>query len=461
MKQLIRLIQWINPKQPLQRSRLLTARAHTAKPLNLARYLPLLSAMAVLVLLAVGCNEETNLGFEVLPPGDNVELQYSDTSTVRVFTLTDDSVRTAETSVSLLGSINDPVFGISRTELLTQITLPSTSVTDFDAIETIDSLVVFMSYVSDTISEADYYGDITQMQTIDVFRLQEDMVFDSAYYSNTPAENFIDPANPLMQLNYLPGGQDTAWQFTLPQQVVDDFQAGLSEGVFENSETFVDFFKGLCFRPQQVASGGSIVKFDLYSGESKMVMYYRTETDTLSSSFYFGIESARFNTFYHDHSATSFYDAINDTIQQDSVAYMQGLSGLRLKVELPYIQNFGKIAVNRAVLQVKAVEGAWVNTDFYPIPKNLVVVKLEDGEETGLDEYYSNGTYYSITYNDDDMAYNIDITWYIQRLLQDGDTGTDLIIKPSKTAINPDRAIITTGAHSNPMKLLITYTLIE
>ena len=72
------------------------------------------------------CEEDpTKIGNELLPSNDFVAIKSSDTLRVWSYTDFNDSTRTDNPFVSFLGQINDPYFGTTTTEFVTQIRLSS------------------------------------------------------------------------------------------------------------------------------------------------------------------------------------------------------------------------------------------------------------------------------------------------------------------------------------------------
>src|ERR1700739_4280276 len=67
------------------------------------------------------CNPNSGIGSNVLPAGDVINANFQDTSTVRVYTLLKDSDFTLRTSSCMLGSYNDPVFGMEKASFYTQL----------------------------------------------------------------------------------------------------------------------------------------------------------------------------------------------------------------------------------------------------------------------------------------------------------------------------------------------------
>ncbi len=120
-----------------------------------------LSAGLILVLafLLITCNDDKNsLGLDVQPPNDKLNVFTVDTTAVIAYSQIVDSVKTDETSLTLLGSMVDPVFGSSTASFYTQFRLSQTAF-DFGTTPFPDSLVLALDY-------EDFYGDSTSAMTV-------------------------------------------------------------------------------------------------------------------------------------------------------------------------------------------------------------------------------------------------------------------------------------------------------
>ena len=112
----------------------------------------MLSILIILSLFFTACeDDQNNVGLDIQPPGDRLNVFTTDTFSVYAYSKPVDSVRTDETSVSLLGSIHDPIFGTTTASLYTQFRLSETAVS-FGDNPVLDSLVMTLDYKS-------LYGD--------------------------------------------------------------------------------------------------------------------------------------------------------------------------------------------------------------------------------------------------------------------------------------------------------------
>ena len=70
-----------------------------------------------------GCKDEEEVGLNLLPPNDQLYTDFNDTSTVLTQTVIEDSLRTDELSLQLIGSDRSPVFGLSVTSVYAHVNL--------------------------------------------------------------------------------------------------------------------------------------------------------------------------------------------------------------------------------------------------------------------------------------------------------------------------------------------------
>lgn len=143
-----------------------------------------------LLLLVCSCKKEsTNIGLDLI--GDEslanaINVEYRDLS---FRTVADDTFIVNDLSSSILGIINDPVFGESKASLVVQPQLTETGINLVG--NTIDSIQLELVFdIRQTVDAGDRiisyelnYGDIQSEITIDVYRLDEDLT-DEDYSSN-------------------------------------------------------------------------------------------------------------------------------------------------------------------------------------------------------------------------------------------------------------------------------------
>ena len=128
---------------------------------------------SLLFLSFTSCKNSDEIGLNLTPPGDKFKYHVDSTTVVTAGTCRQDSLTTEKRASSLLGCMNDPDFGQSTASLLAQLRLSSNDV-DFGINPQIDSARLLMKYQG-------YYGDTTQLQSIRIYELTQDLFFDSTY----------------------------------------------------------------------------------------------------------------------------------------------------------------------------------------------------------------------------------------------------------------------------------------
>ncbi len=392
----------------------------------------------------LGCKKESNtIGLGVHPPEDKINVNFSDTTTLSVFTVCDDSVSSSNLSLNLLGSYIDPIFGDSKAEFLTHIRLSSINF-DFGDNPDPDSIVLYLAYQN-------YYGNASIEQEIKVYKLTQDIDKDSVYYSNLNINSYYNSSDELAYINYYP--DDSIIAITLSNTLAEELLDDVNSDIFTDDDKFVDFFKGLYIKTGQVPIDAAVVYYNLLSSESKMTLYYN---DTLSYDFVIDNECARINLFYHNYSSTNI-----DTTgtKDDSVVYVQSMGGVKAKIKFPYINNWsdsGAISINKAELVIKVEDNT---TNDYAPPTKLLLTEIinQEGEIDLLDDQYVGEDYFDGSYDSESNTYKFNIARHIQQLI-DGKEDFGLYLFPADNRVSANRAILTSGKHSNKMKLLITYS---
>ncbi len=414
------------------------------------------------------------IGLGLQPEQDNLKVEFSDTTTIVAYSVLVDSVNTTGLTSNLLGSIMDPVFGLSTASIYAQFRL-STADPDFGDNPVLDSLVLFLSTES-------AYGDTSTQQTIRIFELDEAMKFDTAYYSNQEIANTgIELAN----YTYCPkpNTKVVAGEDTLSPHIrinISDFSTELGEKILNADSTylasntdFVDFFKGLYITVDDVASNGAIVFFKLTSSLSKMTLYYQNdEEDSLSYDIVISSYSARFNHYDHnnylDASPAFQYQVLyGGTSLGESILYLQPMAGVKTKITFPYLQNWldsGNILINQARLWITPAETESDND----LPSTLALIKInEEGKGEFVIDQYEGESYFGGYYDSTYSGYNFRISRYIQDLLTDNIEKNEFNLLISGSATKVNRLLINGTNPSDPvpysdrLKLELIYTRID
>ncbi len=415
---------------------------------------------------------EEDIGLQVQPEEDNLNVVVVDTTTVVAFAVMEDSIRTDELSLSLLGSYQDPEFGVVGTEMYTHIRLsavdPLTGLNVNDLV--MDSVVLSLVY------DEDHYGNLDE-QSFSVYRVTEDFVVDSPYYSNQhvafDADNLAKPGFNVITPNktdYVPVGNDSVLphlRLRLKESFGEEiFFNEAGTGSYASSEAFVEFFKGLHLTatPTSLLPGsGGVLYLDLMHTESKMTVYYRdtANQDTLSFDFTINSSSARFNHFTHTYTGTNIANQFSDTTQGNQSVYVQAAAGVKTKIWFPYIKNYvdsGNIAINKAELVFPIASGS---TTTYLPPERLFILGVDSaGQEVFIADQFEGDLHVDGYLSADGTEYRIKVTRHITELLTGQTEDNGLYIVAGLSGVSANRVVIN-GLQSmatEKLRLELTYS---
>jgi hypothetical protein len=414
--------------------------------------------------------ENKNIGIDVQPPNDRLGVVKTDTITIDAYSRRVDSVRTDETSSSLLGSIMDPIFGATTANIYTQFRLSQTATT-FGENPVLDSLVLTLDY-------RNLYGDTNAILTLEIYEMSEKIHIDSSYYSNVSVDYYptliaSKTFNPNLKDSIVIGPDTLKPHLRVNlSQTNPEFAQKLLSATEENLNTqddFQDYFYGLYLKVQEVNSGGGIIYINLLSTLSEMVLFYSNdEEDSLAFPFIISGNAAYFGEFKHNYSVAQpiFRSQVidGDTSNGRNTLYVQAMGGVKTFIRFPHLRNLitdGTVAINEARLFINLQE----EEPLYNPAQSLVLVKSDgEGGYFILDDQLEGQDYFGGIYDSGSQGYWFRITRSIQKILESAepDYGFELFITGG--SILAERSILT-GYDPDPpvpagdrMKLVITYT---
>lgn len=399
--------------------------------------------------LFFSCSDSNVVGLEIQPNSDIIEIFNGEVIneidslnpplySLSLSTHSEDSLRTDETTSLLLGSINDPIFGLNEGSFLTQISLSENNV-DLGENPVVDSVVFSYSY-------SGYYGDLTSPTSIAVKYVDLNIYKDSVYYSNHQFSGaFASTEDLLLDFTI---SSDTSispiLKMTLDnsigQQILD-----LGNSAFVDNETFQENFG--CFSFNEYSSiANSIIYLNPSGSNSNFTIYYHNSiSDTLSLSFALDGDAARINLFNDK--------PLSNLNINSEYSYVQSMSGFRTNIEIENLDNL------RLDLAGKSINHASLNfnvTDFdtySPHDKLFLVRENSEGSNVFLTDFTIEGdSHFKGELNGD--SYDFNISRYFHKLLNDTSYSNKLILISSGGAINAHRTIIL----NNSVKMQLIYS---
>lgn len=429
----------------------------------------IITTLFLLLMIFNSCKKADTVGMEVLPEEDRLQGEFTDTITIIAHTVREDSLLTSGTTFHILGSHNDPIFGLSTASFYTQVVLESVD-PDFGTSPTLDSVVLSLAY-------AGYYADIMKLggeQSFSVYRVTES-ISDSLYsddtreYQKLPIGTYSGLIN--ARQSVIVNGD------TLPPQMRiklnNSFGNELlnSASLMSSDSLFLQTFKGLYIAPstQNILPGmGSLLYISPSSPYTKMTMYYHNTDTTALQQFDFVIRSSteRFTSFKHDYStAVDITDQLADSTLGTDKLYLQAMAGLKVKITFPYLNNLvangREIAINKAELIFPVASGT--TTRLSPPSRAILVKKGTDGKDKFLDDaIYESGDFFGGYYNSPDKEFKLNIPRHIQSLLKDTASDKTIYLRVTGAAASANRCVLNgTGNADKPLKLRLTYTILE
>ncbi len=349
----------------------------------------LLVALLLAALFAGSCSKSTDLGLGLVDE-DRADLFATDTFTVELFTEPVDSVLTYPKNRYFCGRNEDPIFGTTEATMFLAFRLTNTNV-NFPDGAVVDSLVLGLAYDFDGHS-----GNYNQLQTWEVLRLEEAMDPDTVYFSDV---DFAAGAVLKANHTFLPRWKqkisilDTTGRDSLvePQLRIrlDDALGqtflDADSANFANTSSFRDYFKGVVVRPVAGAPNDALIRFNTASLSSKMVLYYH-EANGKKRVYEFPLNGTtpKAMRVTHDYNGTQ----VLTQSPNDSLVYLQGLGGTRLRVSIPAAASLDDVIINKAELVVQVAD--LDNSMYYPSPRLLFAsYRNENGDLQLLPEFVS------------------------------------------------------------------------
>ncbi len=432
----------------------------------------------LLVLLTVlwSCSKDPELlGLDLVPESDLLNHAIIDTTTIFAYTLREEKLNTTALATSLLGSMADPAFGTTTASIYTQFLLTNRPEIGTNTI--VDSMVL-------TIPFKGLYGDKNATQQIEVYQLNDTINKSIPYYQNSTlpfAPELIGQATFVPNLTHydsIDGVKIVAhMRIVLSAEFANKFITA-PDTAYSSNKAFTDYFKGIYLTAAKATTpnSGAIMYMDLTHPQSRISLYYRTNTDsstpdTITHFFPVNSFAGRFNNYNHyDYEGAD--PVLLEQLNGDSTAggdrlFIQSMAGTKVLLRFPYLDSLAKlnIAVHEAAL---IFENAIPDED-YPVP---ALIGIGEGYKS-IDSITGKVKYdlkYIADENDkpghidgnakDNKQYRIRITRYVQqRLLNPEKVDNPLVLFAAGGSLSSNRLVLN-GPKSEVgrMRLVIYYT---
>lgn len=412
----------------------------------------------VLVIVASCKKEPEEIGLNLVQ-GEELGLEYDTTINIAGRSEMVDSVKTDELTTQLLGSLYDPVFGITTASIYTQLAL-SINDPDFGDSPQLDSVVLSLQYTG-------YYGDTITEQNFRVYELTEPVIMDSNYYSDQALEyNNLEIASQTIAPKPTDSVTIDTNTYTAHLRIPLSEEFGnkllsLPESVLDNTEAFQNEILGLYVTADPAASpgNGALLYFSLTGAMSKVTVYFDQGDEY---DFDINENCARFVNYDHNdyfEASSQLKAQLFDENPATDKAYLQSTGGIRTRITFPDIENWrqnGSYAINEAIL-VLSVDNP---DEVYEVPTKLVLTQInEDGTTSFFPDQFEGEDFIGGTYNEERGEYRFRIPRYFQEIISEPASGNSFYVSISGASVNAYRAVIQgAGANSGRIRLNLIYT---
>jgi hypothetical protein len=338
-------------------------------PNTFKRLLKLTGALVFMGLFTYGCeNDPSTIGLEALPSSDLLSANSTETviygSNFIPERIVSDNSSLNQYPHGIIGFFNDPMFGRTKADMVTEVTLsanppdfrydPATGEID-EAKFFPDSVVLNLAYAYEN-----WYGDPEAEHSIQVYELTERL--DSAlskyrYYSDYDitgkydsyllGEKTISAADTLSEATWKKNNYVNVINIPLDDRLTEKL-FNLTEQELESPHLLKDRFNGLYITisdPVNPTEPGSLIRINLEHEYTNLTLHYRKEfrelmgdddeegtlVEVRKMQYIFPInpQARSFNRFEHDHT-----DKIEVNTPNAKHLMIQGMAGSQAQIDL-------------------------------------------------------------------------------------------------------------------------------
>lgn len=371
-----------------------------------------------------------------------IEGKLIDTSSVFVSTVREEDASTSALVKTPLSYFKDPVFGITESNVALDLNLPNrgAAYTLPTGTITIDSAVLVLPYANG------FYGDsITTRYQANVYQLDERMLNSMAYPASKKwkrkstllgTKSFLSRTHDSVTVvEPIRDKKDSVMKFSPQLRIPIDPQFVMNN-VFDAPATqlasnlvFKNAVNGLyvTLNKAQTGPGGT---FMLNMDSAAVKVYFKVKTisaglDKIDTTYILLPSMTRAAEISHNYAGTVIATELASTQKTRGNFYLQGLLGLRAKIQFPYLKEIitkvgSDIIVNRAELVISAQPGTTFPYEplnslmFYRLDLAKQRINIQDNSSTDPRSNPSYGGFYNPTKKE----YHFLVTAYVQDLMR-------------------------------------------
>tara|TARA_R110001592_G_scaffold307299_2_gene580913 strand:- start:447237 stop:448565 length:1329 start_codon:yes stop_codon:yes gene_type:complete len=421
-------------------------------------------------IILAGCKKPSEvIGDNLVSDAERLGLAITDTVSIQMRTVEEDSLRSDELSVLQIGAYNDLETGSFNIASSMHLRLSSNDV-DFGTPSNIvvDSVRLLLAH-----NALSFLGDSTYNLQLTARELETEIVYDSNYYTTTEiktiGDNILVPnangytINPQTPTVY---GEDSLQVPVLVLPVNKSFAEKIiaKSGSVElsDNENFVQFMKGIQIKAEATPGAGQGFVFGVNPNSiySAMYIYYRDTIlqDTVRFDLNINNQSATVTSIDADFTGSTVATHLADTNLTVSTSFVKSGGLLKTVMKLPYLESFRELdgmAVNQAQLELPlAQHNEGVET---PHTKLFLSVYNTNNDLVVAPDILQGEAFFSGEIVGDKYVFRI--SQYIQQVLRGTYPNLGIHIVARNSGITSNRTILSTeNSLTSKPKLIITYS---
>lgn len=440
-------------------------------------------SIIAILFIAVACDDEqSDIGFEIQPPEDHVEVKAASFE-LNSKTIVLDSMF-IKTDTAFLGQYTDRHVGTIKNDFLVQLSCMKNFKWHTKMIGRPDSVALKLYY-------SGYFGDSLASMNVVVYELTKKLENKkSTYYTNINPDEYCDYTTILGEKTFTAANKSLSDSIKgsseydgpyiiipLKKELINRFYDQYNAQNFTSTSTFTDFFKGL-YITTNMGDGCILYIDDVYMQfyfDYKDTDEYNTTTDTLKGAATFAYNK---EVILSNHLVQQ--TAIDLNRPNDTVTYIKSPIGAVTQIDIPVKaikETVGEnTPLNTVKLEITAdpIYETGSNTYMsYQPPYKLMLLpkeKLTSFFENG--DVYDNKTSYLASYNSASSKYTFS---NISKLLANTNVDTkEMVLIPVTTYTDSSTGLVTKvkplytpsitrlkkkNCNNRPLKLNVIYSL--
>ena len=404
--------------------------------------------LGIISLFLSSCDAPKEIGADLFSV--EVGLNYTDTLTIKSGTVLMDSIQTGGNSTFLLGSYYHPELGYVSSNVFTQ--LANADTLNSKATSIVDSLQMHLIYKNTQ-------GDLSQPQTIELYRLADTLSTLTSYYTNSSVA--IKPEL-LKRFSFVPkpikkesangdSVQFDTLKFQMPLALGKELISKYTDkAISGGGSAFRNYFRGLYIKSEAGKKASLLAFSPTYY---RMTLHWHNPGDTTKYylNYYFSLSNAyvtEINARFNQISAQRIGplaaivkpgDKVS-SLKTNNTTYVQSGTGIVTKIELPYLLNLRgnrNVAVNKAELVFSGID----KLDFNQTIGQLSLIESDGSNKPlrnsyGLKYIYSEGGagVATATYDIATNSYTFNVTTLMQSMLSGKKANLGYLLTPAISA---------------------------